>query len=100
MKKGEKEGLNKESLITEVADRTGLPKAQAQKAVEEVFRTISEYLAKGEKFQYIGFGSFSLRKRAARIGVNPITKEKIKIKAKTVPYFSPGKKLADSVKNV
>jgi DNA-binding protein HU-beta len=94
----EKEGLNKEKLIVHVAEKTGLTKAQAKKAVEEVFDTISDFLSKGEKFQYIGFGSFSVRKRAARMGINPITKEKMKIKAKKVPYFTPGKKLAERVK--
>ena len=100
MHQGEKEGLNKESLIALVADKTGLSRTQVKKVVEEVFGTISECLAREEKFQYIGFGSFSVRKRAARTGVNPVTKEKIKIKAKKVPYFSPGKKLAEAVKKV
>ncbi|MHC9538391.1 MAG: HU family DNA-binding protein [Vulcanimicrobiota bacterium] len=93
-----KEGLNKEKLITIVSNNAELTKSQAKKAVEEVFEAISECLVKGERFQYIGFGSFSVRKRVARMGVNPITKEKMKIKAKKVPYFTPGKKLSEKVK--
>jgi len=93
-----KEGLDKEKLITIVSQNAELTKAQARKAVEEVFEAISGCLVKGEKFQYIGFGSFSVKKRSARMGVNPITKEKIKIKAKKVPYFTPGKKLSEKIK--
>jgi DNA-binding protein HU-beta len=92
------EGLNKETLIAHVADKTGLSKADAKKAVEEVFNTVSDYLAKGEKFQYIGFGSFGVKTRAARIGINPSTKEKMEIKARKVPYFTPGKKLSERIK--
>ncbi|MDQ7821955.1 MAG: HU family DNA-binding protein [Candidatus Eremiobacteraeota bacterium] len=97
MKSDSGNGMNKESLIAQVADRTGLAKAQAKSAVEEVFNAISDCLARGEKFQYIGFGAFFVKKRAARMGINPITKEKMKIKAKKIPSFSPGKKLSERV---
>lgn len=81
-----------------MAHKTGLKKTEARKAVEHTFTAITDALAKGEKFQYIGFGSFGVKKRAARNGVNPRTKERIRIKAKKVAYFSPGKKLADKVR--
>jgi DNA-binding protein HU-beta len=92
------EGLNKETLITHVADKAGLSKADAKKAVEEVFAAVSDCLARGEKFQYIGFGSFGVKSRAARLGINPATKEKMEIKARKVPHFTPGKKLSERIK--
>lgn len=90
--------MNKEELITAVAERTGMKKVTVRKTVDEVFGIITTTLAKGDKFQYIGFGSFGVKKRAGRNGVNPRTREKIKIKAKKVAYFSPGKKLAEKIK--
>jgi len=90
--------VNKEELINMVADRTGMKKVEVRKTVDEVFGVITHALAKGEKFQYIGFGSFGVKKRAGRNGVNPRTREKIKIKAKKIAYFTPGKKLSDKVK--
>lgn len=89
--------MNKEELINMVADRTGMKKVEVRKTVDEVFGVITTALSKGEKFQYIGFGSFGVKQRAGRNGVNPRTREKIKIKAKTVAYFTPGKKLAEKV---
>lgn len=94
-----KEMLNKEGLISQVAEKTGLTKTQAKSAVEEVFSILSDHLAKGEKFQYIGFGMFGVKERPARTGINPATREKISIEAKKVPYFSPGKKLSEKVQN-
>lgn len=90
--------MNKEELITAVAEKTGMKKVTVRKTVDEVFGCITTALAKGDKFQYIGFGSFGVKKRAGRNGVNPRTREKIKIKAKKVAYFSPGKKLAEKIK--
>lgn len=98
VEKLEKKGsLNKDGLVSAVASKTGLTKAQTKAAVEEVFNTISEYLANGEKFQYIGFGAFGVKVRAARVGINPSTKEKLEIPEKTVPYFTAGKKLIDLI---
>ena len=96
-KKVEVENLNKDELVAQVATRIGLPKTQTKMAVEEMFNVISEHLAKGGKFQYIGFGAFGVKTRAARQGINPSTKQKINIPAKKIPYFSPGKKLAEKV---
>ena len=97
-KKVEKvESLNKDELVTEVAGRIGLPKTQTKMAVEEIFNVISEHLAKGGKFQYIGFGAFGVKTRSARVGINPSTKQKISIPEKKIPYFSPGKKLSEKI---
>lgn len=90
--------MNKEDLINAVAGRTGMTKVEVRKTVDDVFSIITHALSKGDKFQYIGFGSFGVKKRAGRNGVNPRTRERIKIKAKKVAYFTPGKKLADMVK--
>jgi DNA-binding protein HU-beta len=89
--------MNKEELISAVAERTGYKKVDVRKTVDEVFGCITGALAQGDKFQYIGFGSFGVKKRAARNGVNPRTREKIKIKSKKVAYFTPGKKLVDKI---
>ncbi len=94
VKKG---NLNKDGLVSIVAQKTGLTKTQAKSAIEEVFNTISEHLAKGDKFQYIGFGAFGVKTRAPRVGINPSTKEKINIPEKKIPYFSAGKKLSEKV---
>ena len=90
--------MNKEQLIDVVAHKTGMTKVHVRKTVDEVFGCIATALSKGDKFQYIGFGSFGVKKRNARMGVNPRTRERIKIRAKKVAYFTPGKKLSDKVK--
>ncbi len=97
VKNNKQESLNKDGLVAIVAERAGLSKAQTKVAVEEVFNVISEHLAKGEKFQYIGFGAFGVKVRAARVGINPSTKQKINIPEKKIPYFSPGKKLCEKI---
>ena len=89
---------NKAELIESVATTTGLTKKDATAAVDAVFSTIQETLAKGEKVQLIGFGNFEVRERAARKGRNPQTGEEIEIPATKVPAFKAGKGLKDSVK--
>ena len=89
---------NKEGLIENVASSTGLTKKDATAAVDAVFSTIQETLAKGEKVQLIGFGNFEVRERAARKGRNPQTGQEIQIAASKVPAFKPGKALKDAVK--
>ena len=76
---------NKAELIENVASSTGLTKKDATAAVDAVFSTIQETLAKGEKVQLIGFGNFEVRERAARKGRNPQTGEEIQIAASKVP---------------
>jgi len=91
--------MNKSDLIAAVAKDTGLTKVAADAAVSSVFENITNTLKKGEKVTWIGFGSFEVRERAARTGVNPQTKEKIKIKATKAPAFKAGKALKEAVAN-
>ncbi|MGB9596769.1 MAG: HU family DNA-binding protein [Candidatus Poribacteria bacterium] len=86
----------KADLIAKVAE-TGITKKQAGEVVEAVISTIKGALAKGEKVSLIGFGTFSVKERAAREGRNPRTGKEIKIPKKKVPVFKPGKELRDSV---
>ena len=89
---------NKQELIAKVAESADLTKKDAEKAVNAVFASVSEFLAKGEKVQLIGFGTFETRERAAREGRNPQTGDSIKIAATTVPAFKAGKALKEAVK--
>ena len=89
---------NKQDLIAEVAAKTGLTKKDSEKAVNAFGEVVTEFLAKGEKVQLIGFGTFETRERAAREGRNPQTGAEIKIAATVVPAFKAGKALKDAVK--
>ena len=75
-----------------------MTKKDATAAVDAVFASIQETLAKGEKVQLIGFGNFEVRSRAARKGRNPQTGEEIEIAASKIPAFKPGKALKDAIK--
>ena len=89
--------MNKTELIAEVAAKAGLSKKDAEKALAAVVDTVKEAVAKGDKVQLVGFGSFEVKKRAERIGRNPKTKEEIKIPASKIPAFKAGKALKDAV---
>lgn len=89
--------MTKAELVTEVAAKSGLSKKDAEKAIAGVIDTITETLAKGESVQLVGFGTFEVRERAARTGVNPQTKKKIQIAATKVPAFKAGRALKDAV---
>ena len=89
--------MTKTELINAVAEIAELTKKDADKAVSAVIDTITESLAKGEKIQLVGFGTFEVRERAAKEGINPATKEKMNIPAKKVPAFKAGKALKDVV---
>ena len=89
--------MNKSDLIAAIAAKTGETKKGAESAVNAFVDVITESLAKGEKVQLVGFGSFEVRKRAARKGRNPQTKEEIKIPASKAPVFKAGKALKDLV---
>ena len=82
--------MNKTQLVDLVAEKGGLSKKTSKAAVESVLDGIAGTLAKGEKVQLVGFGTFEVRHRKAREGRNPATGEKIKIKALKVPAFKPG----------
>lgn len=89
--------MNKGDLINHVAEAAGITKAQAGDAVNAVFDGIEGTLKSGDKASLIGFGTFSVNKRPAREGRNPATGKTIKIAAKNVVKFKPGKALSESV---
>lgn len=89
--------MTKTELVVAVAEKAGITKKDADIAVATVFDCITDSLAKGEKIQLVGFGTFEVRERAAREGVNPRTGDKIQINATKVPAFKAGKALKDAV---
>lgn len=89
--------MNKSDFVAAVADTAELSKADAGRAVDAVIDTVKEALKKGETITLVGFGTFSVRKRAARQGRNPQTGETIKIKASKTPAFKAGKGLKDAL---
>jgi DNA-binding protein HU-beta len=89
--------VNKTDLINAIADKAELSKADAGRAIEAFFEVVKKSLKKGEDVSVVGFGTFTVRKRAARTGRNPRTNETIKIKASKVPAFKAGKGLKDAV---
>lgn len=89
--------MTKTDLINAVAEKAGLTKKDADKAVSAVIDAITDSLAKGDKVQLVGFGTFEVRERAAKEGINPATKQKMNIPAKKVPAFKAGKALKDVV---
>lgn len=90
--------MNKTELVAAVAAKAGISKKDADAAVAAVFASVTDALAKGEKVQLIGFGTFEVRERAAKEGRNPRTGETIKIAASKVPAFKAGAALKDAVK--
>ena len=97
IKAGVQEDMNKQELIGQVADTTGLSRSDASKAVEGVFDSISAALKRGDEVRLVGFGTFSCSKRKASTGRNPRTGEPMSIKESTQPKFKAGKGLKDSV---
>ena len=89
--------MNKAELIDAIADAADLSKASAGRALDVAIATITKALKKGDTVTLVGFGTFSVRKRAARIGRNPRTGAEIKIKASKVPGFKAGKALKDPI---
>ncbi|MFA7096414.1 MAG: HU family DNA-binding protein [Gammaproteobacteria bacterium] len=90
--------MNKSELIEAVASAADISKAAAARAVDGMINAVTKALKKGEQVTLVGFGTFSVRKRAARTGRNPQTGAAIKIKAAKVPGFRAGKALRDAVK--
>lgn len=89
--------MTKAEFITAVADKAGIKKTEANAALTAVIDTITDTLAKGDKVQLVGFGTFEVRERKAREGINPQTKEKISIEAAKIPAFKAGRALKDAV---
>lgn len=85
--------MNKAELVSAIAEKAGMSKASAQKALNAFCETVEKTLKTGEKITLVGFGTFSVTQRAAREGINPITKKKIKIAAKKCAKFKPGSDL-------
>lgn len=89
--------MGKAELVLFVAEKAGLSKADATRALDATLEGITEGLKNSGKVALVGFGTFSAKERAAREGINPLTKEAIKIPAKTVASFKAGSKLKDAI---
>ena len=87
--------MTKADLIAQMAEDAGITKVAAGAALESFLKQVSDSLREGQRISLVGFGTFSLAKRAARKGRNPFTGETIKIKAKRVAKFKPSKELSD-----
>ncbi|WP_111411955.1 HU family DNA-binding protein [Billgrantia lactosivorans] len=89
--------MNKSELIEAIAASADIPKAAASRALDAMVDTVAESLKKGDTVSLVGFGTFSVKERAARTGRNPQTGQPIQISAAKVPTFKAGKALKDSV---
>lgn len=89
--------VNKTELVANVAEKAGLTKKDAEKAVNALLESIHEALAQGDRVQVVGFGTFEVKERAARMGRNPRTGQDIEIPASKNPVFKAGKALKDAV---
>lgn len=89
--------MNKQELIEAISTETGLSKADSKRTLEAFTGIVQSQLKKGNQVRLIGFGTFSVRKRKARKGINPQTGEQIKIKARKVPHFAPGSELKNAL---
>ena len=89
--------MNKTELIAAVAEKADLSKKDAEAAITATVDAIAEALTQGEKVQLVGFGSFEVKTRAARVGRNPRTGEEIPISEAKLPVFTAGKALKDAV---
>jgi DNA-binding protein HU-beta len=89
--------VNKTELIDYIASNADIPKAVAARALESTISAVKLTLKKGDSVSLVGFGTFAVGKRAARVGRNPRTGASIKIKAAKVPKFRPGKALKDAI---
>ena len=89
--------MNKTELVSAMAEKSDLSKKDAEKALKAFIDVVTEELKKDEKIQLVGFGTFEVAERAAREGRNPLTGEKMQIKASKPPKFKAGKALKDAV---
>ena len=89
--------MNKSELVRAVAENADISRSDAEAAVDAMVSAITNALRDGEKVQLVGFGTFEVKKRAARTGRNPRTNEPMEIPAAIVPVFKPGKILKDAV---
>jgi len=89
--------VNKADLVSAMAEKSGLTKKDAEKALNAFIDSVTEALAKKDKVQLVGFGTFEVRERSARKGRNPQTGEEIDIPAANIPVFKAGKALRDGI---
>ncbi len=89
--------MNKTELIEHIATKSDISKAAATRALASIIEAVKKTLKKGDTVTLVGFGTFSVTKRAARVGRNPRTGTALKIKAAKVPRFKPGKGLKDAL---
>ncbi len=89
--------MNKNELIAKISEKSALSKKDAEKALTAVIDSITEAMVAGDKVMLVGFGSFEVKAREARMGRNPKTKEAIEIPASKAPVFKAGKALKDAV---
>ena len=89
--------VDKNELISSIANETGLTKTDSAKALDAFVSTITSALKSGDEVRLVGFGTFAAKKRDARDGINPLTKEPLHIPAKTVASFKAGSKLKDAL---
>jgi len=90
--------MNRQELVRELMNKTDLDYARAGVAVDAVLMTITEELARGGKVALSGFGTFEVKERVARMGINPATKERMEIGASKLPTFKAGKQLKEAVR--
>ena len=89
--------MNKSDLVAAVADKLGTPMNRTASAVHEVFEAMTQALARGERIEIRGVGSWTARRYPARTGRNPKTGKRIKVPAKRLPFFKAGKQLSDRI---
>ncbi len=89
--------MNKTELVVAIADKAGIAKKDADKALAALIETVETELKKGGKIQLVGFGTFEVRERSARTGINPQTKQQITIAATKAPVFKAGKAFKDAI---
>ena len=89
--------MNKTELIAAMAEKSGLTKKDASAALEAFTAAVEDALKAGDKVQLVGFGTFEVKNRAARTGINPQTKKSVKIAASKAPAFKAGKALKDAL---
>lgn len=90
--------MNKTELVAKIAEKAGISKKDADVAVAAFVDTVVEAMKADDKISLVGFGTFSVKERAARTGINPLTKEKISIPASKAPAFKAGKAFKDALK--
>lgn len=91
--------MNKTELVAAMAEKSELSKKDTESALKAFVEVVTDELAKGEKVQLVGFGTFEVSERAAREGINPLTKKPMSIPASKAPKFKAGRGLKDAVNN-